>query len=379
MQALRILFFISDSLTSDVRISPLLAPLIASDRVRLAYVNRDMKLSGNRSDRYSVLIAHRSLGRRQISWLREHDVPFVYDIDDLLVCDHQGSANETRGHQRLSQQEAIRWCLKRASAVTSPSQRLLAELDRRLGGGVLPKATLLPNPGQAHIPPPKPPGQPAILWTSSAEPLMAPDLDEACAGICDAAAAKKLPFLLIGRFSASLFDVLKPHRSVAWLEADRYLELLGRDNLIAVAPLSQQLPSDLQTFSDCKSDIKIAQYASSRVPGVYSPAPPFVDSDLPRRIARDNSRAAWRDAIIELAEAGQEDAGNGLAEMPAVLARRPSVLAEVYYQVLCEVAAQSRPFAFHAVPTPKVGRRIEEGLRSIGRRLSARDPLDEAL
>ncbi len=63
MQALRILFFVSDQLISDIRISPLLGPLCSSGRARVAWVDRDMNISGQRSDIYDVLIAHRNVGQ----------------------------------------------------------------------------------------------------------------------------------------------------------------------------------------------------------------------------------------------------------------------------------------------------------------------------
>ena len=122
-------------------------------------------------------------------------------------------------------------------------------------------------------------------------------LDEVCAGIADAIRASGLEMLLVGRFPPALQAQLAPARLVPWLEPGAYLELLAREPLIAVAPLSRSLPPAQQRFADCKSDIKIAHYASSRIAGLYSDTPPFADSELPRRIVA-NTRAAWRDALV---------------------------------------------------------------------------------
>ncbi|WP_197279590.1 glycosyltransferase [Rhodopseudomonas sp. AAP120] len=372
---LRILFFISDTLTAYVRIIPLLAPLCTSGRARLAFVDRNMRLAGQVSDRYDVLIAHRNLSQRQTTWLRERNLPFVYDIDDLILTEDDAAAPD-RG-RRHREQQAIRWCLSHAAAVTSPSRRLLSELDRRLDGIIAAKARFLPNPGQDRLPARKGGGCGAILWTSSAEPMLAPDIEEVCAGIGDVARAQRLEVLLIGRFPPQLRACLGPGRTIEWLEPPAYLRLLAGENLVAVAPLSRQLPPALQRFADCKSDIKIAQYDSSRIAGAYSPAPPFQDSDLPRRIVSENSRAAWRDAVIELVR-GAPEFGNALAEDAAVLARHPAGLAESLRQVLTEVAQQTGSFGFWAIPTPDFGRRLEQGIRTIKRRLYARGRQDVA-
>lgn len=368
MHVLRVLFFVADNLTADVRLKPLLDPLSASGRVRYACVNRNMKISGQVSDKYDVLITHRNLSRRQTKWLRQRDLPFVYDIDDLLLVDPRMIGEERLGSRRAAQQASIQWCLQRAVRVTSPSRRLFAELDRMLNGGLEHTARFLPNPGQDEIPPGKEGACSWLIWTSSAQPMVAPDLEEACLGIADAARAEGLGVLLVGQFSERLQKLLNPSRMIGWLEPEAYLELVRREALVAVAPLSECLASAQQRFADCKSDIKIAQYASSRVAGAYSRAPPFVESDLPRRIVSENSREAWRDAVIELAQRSPQ-AGNDLGEHPAVLARRPSVVAEKLYLILCEAAERAEPFRIWAIPTPDVGRRIEARIRSLTSRL----------
>ncbi len=252
--------------------------------------------------------------------------------------------------------------------MTAPSRRLLAELDRVAKGKVAPKARLLVNPGQEIIPPRKDGGCAGVLWTSSALPMLAPDLQDVCVGLAEGVRARGLDLLLIGKFSDPLRALLGAARVAPWLETEAYLKRLRSERLIAVAPLSRQLSPARQRFADCKSDIKIAQYASSRIAGAYSNSPSFADSDLPRRIVSENSRGAWRDAVIELADTAP-NAGNDLADDPAVLARRPSMVAEQFYRILSETAAHGAPFRFWAIPTPSLGRQIESQIRSLRLRL----------
>lgn len=366
MSALRLLLFISDPLTADVRLKPLLDRLVEAGRLHYACVDRDMNLSGSVSERYDVLLAHRNLSRRQTAWLRNHPVPFVYDIDDLLLEETPPASS-----RRAAQQHSIRWCLSNAASVTAPSRRLLAELER-LSDGTADRARLVPNPGQELIPPAKTGPSRQVLWTSSALPMGAADLDEVCAGIADAVKASGLELLLVGKFSAQLQALLGPARLIPWLAPEAYLELLRCENLIAVAPLSRRLSPAQQRFADCKSDIKIAHYASSRIAGVYSDAPPFADSELPRTIV-SNTREAWRDALIGVTKTATE-VGNALAENPLIEARRPSHVAAEFYDILGAAAATGEPFRFRAIPTPDIGRRIEMAFRSLTTRLKPARP-----
>ena len=359
---LRVLFLHSDDVAAKVRIRPMLETLSSAGLIRLAVVDRNMALTGARSDRYDVLLAHRNLSRRQQNWLTARDIPFVYDIDDLLLSD------EVDGVRRIADQRAIRWCLEHANVVTAPSHRLLHSLGERLPKGLGTRATHLANPGRESLSTEKPAALPKFFWASSAQPMDAPDLDEACLGINDAIQSLNTEIVMIGRFPQRLLDFFPSRRVLNWIEPPAYLELLARDPLIAVAPLSLKLPSARQAFADCKSDIKIAQFGSSRLAGAYSAAPPFAESDLPCRIVPQNTRAAWSEALLTLAQSFPGE-GNRGAEDPAFARRRPSVLGEQLHQILQHTAATTEPFAFRAISTPNIGRTIERRIRSIRSRI----------
>ncbi len=359
---LRVLFLHTDDVAANVRIRPLLEQLSAFGRIRYAAVDRDMAIAGARSDKYDVLLTHRNPSRRQYSWLKSRGAPFLYDIDDLLLSD------DVRGTRRVAEQQSIRQCLETAYIVTAPSRRLLQTLDNKLAKRLAPRAIHLPNAGRDVPPPNKPRSTPRFFWASSAQPMSAHDLDEACLGISDAIQALNTEIVMVGRFPQRLLDFFPSRDVIDWLEPSAYLDLLARESLIAVAPLSLNLPTSQQTFADCKSDIKIAQFGSSRIAGAYSPAPPFTESDLPCHIVPQNTRAAWDDALRSLA-AGFPDEGNRLGDHDAFARRRPAVLAEQLYQLLRRTAAVTEPFPFRAISTPTIGRIIERRIRSLRAKL----------
>ena len=359
---LRVLFLHTDDVAANVRIRPLLETLSVASQVRYAAVDRNMAITGVRSDKYDVLLTHRNPSRRQHSWLKSRGMPFVYDIDDLLV------AGEVHGVRRIAERHAIRWSLEHADIVTAPSRRLLQTLDQKLPKGLGPRASHLPNPGRERPPANKPRTSPKFFWASSAHPMHAADLDEACLGINDAIRALNTRIVMVGRFPQRLLDFFPSREVIDWLEPSAYLDLLAREPLIAVAPLSLSLPPSQQAFADCKSDIKIAQFGSSRIAGAYSAARPFTESDLPCQIVPNNKRAAWSDALLTLAT-GFPDEGNRLGDHPAFALRRPAVLAEQLYQTLRKTSAATEPFSFRAISTPTVGRTIERRIRSFRAKL----------
>ena len=359
---LRVLFLHSDDVAANVRIRPMLETLSSAGRIRVATVDRNMTLTGARSERYDVLLAHRNLSRRQQSWLTARDIPFVYDIDDLLLSDGAGGA------RRIAEQRAIRWCLEHASIVCAPSRRLLQTLGDKLPRGFGARAHYLANPGRESAPADKARGLPKFFWASSAQPMDAPDLDEACLGINDAVQSIGTEIVMVGRFPQRLLDFFPSRRVMDWIEPSAYLDLLAREPLIAVAPLSLNLPAPRQTFADCKSDIKVAQFGSSRIAGAYSAAPPFAESDLPCRIVPNNTRAAWLETLLALARAFPEE-GNRQADDAAFARRQPSMLGGQLHQVLQQTAALTEPFSFRAISTPNIARTIERRIRSLRSRI----------
>jgi hypothetical protein len=93
--------------------------------------------------------------------------------------------------------------------------------------------------------------------------------DELCAiaeGIEAAVREHRVDLHLVGRFPAALTKVLaRPHLHQDWIPFPKFLDLLSNSPFVAVVPLDCALAANEQAFIDCKSDIKAAQYGSSRI------------------------------------------------------------------------------------------------------------------
>ena len=359
---MRVLFLASDGLSAPLRIRPLLEHLRSAGQIDdFAVVDRDLAMTGSGSA-FDVVLVHRSPGSRQIAWLTRSGLPFVYDIDDLLLGDPTGL-----DRRRAQEHEAIRWCLVHAQTVTSPSRRLLATLERRLGESFGDRAVYLPNAGCKPIAKSAPPlHPPRLLWVST----HGRHFDELCdvgAGIAAAARAIGTEVTLVGRFPNSVLAAIPGHVHVPWLEADEYEKFLAHGSFIAAVPLPTDVSSTEREFLACKSDVKAAQFCSLGIAALYSSVPPYTESDLPCVIAPTNAAADWQRRLVELAK-GFPGEGEKLAHHPALAARRRQVIARQLFDVLVRARA-AVPFEFRATPTPTVLRSLEQGIRSIRSRL----------
>jgi hypothetical protein len=361
---MRVLFLRADDLAASVRLLPLLRLLRERGTIsHLCSVDRNMRATGNDGAPFDVVLAHRNPGTRQIAWLRRSRLPFVYDIDDLLLG---GSASP--GGRQAREQAAIRWCLANASTVTAPSRRLLAALERHLGEPLRERALYLPNAALEPTPPGPKAARPRILWVSSHGHHFA-EIDHVATGLASAARALDTEVMLIGRFPDSVRARLPGHLHVAWVEPERYRDLLAAGSFIAAAPLPRALAPDRQEFIDCKSDIKAAEFGSLGIAALYSPAPPYSESDLPCVMARDNSAAAWETGMIALA-GGYPQEGMKLMQHPAIAARRRERIGGELAGVLERArGAADRPVVFRSLPTPSMLRLFEQGMRSLRSRL----------
>jgi hypothetical protein len=362
---MRVLFICADAVSGPVRIVPLLEALRSAGELEAySVVDRNMAIHGSGSA-FDVLVAHRNPSERQFAWLRRSGLPFVYDIDDLLL-----SNPEVLTGRRAREQDAIRWCLNNALFVTSPSKHLLATLQHRVGNPFGLRAVYLPNAGLRRVTTHEPADRPTLLWVSS-HGSDYKEFHEVGAGIAAAARAIETEVLLVGRFAPAVTGALAGARHVTWIEPRQFQSFLSENSFIAVAPMPVALAPDQQAFVDCKSDIKAAQYCSLGIAGLYSPALPYRESDLPCRLAHDNSATDWERGIVQLAQENSS-VHRGLAQDPAVTARRTELTARQLLEILRSVRERTiRPFDFRAIATPAVFRRIEQQLRSLRGRLSS--------
>jgi hypothetical protein len=361
---MRVLYFGADSVSAAVRIRPLLESLCRSGHVEgYACVDRDMALDGDAAP-YDVILVHRNPGSRQIAWLRRSGLPFVYDIDDLLLRDPMPSDS-----RRAREQMAMRWCLANAHCITSPSRRLLRTLELLMEQSFGERAVYLPNPGFPPVTrPAREVTRPCLLWVSS----HGEHYDEFCdvgAGIAGAARTIGCEAMLIGRFADSVRAAIPNHIHVPWLEPNEYRQFIANGPFIAAAPLPLGLPHTEQEFVECKSDIKAAQFCSLGIAAAYSPAPPYAESDLPCALVPTNARTDWEERLIELA-GGFPSEGMLLAQDPTVTGRNEQNVAQALYTVLARVRdATGRDVFLRSVRTPSLFRRMEQRFRSLRTRL----------
>jgi len=366
---MRVLFLESEALTAETRIVPLLEALRASGRIEgFACVDRGLAIAGGGFDAYDVALTHRNPSARQVAWLRRNSLPFVYDVDDLLLA----APDQPLSARRRAERAGIIWCLSHARRITSPSSRLLGVLAQRVQVGLDGRALILPNAGLEHPPPPKSGVRPRLLWVSSDVLQFSDQEFEAVrAGIAAAVADHKLDCLLLGRFAESVRNALGRPEHETWLPRARYRRCLAEGNFIAVAPLATDLPAAEQCAIDCKSDIKAAEFGSSRIAAAYSAAPPYAESDLPCDLVAENSAGDWRDAVGRLV-ATFPDAGNRLGDHPAFALRRPSVVAQRLFESLEAARAGAPPVRYRALATPRFIRNFARNLRRLHGRLSLR-------
>lgn len=354
----RVLVLAAEELTLAVRLRPLLDALVELGSIAgYTLVDRDLSVHGARSERFDVILTQRNPSTRQAAWLKKSRLPFAYDIDDLLL---EPAGARLRRRQRR-EREVIAWSLREARVVTTPTLRLRDSLEARHPTGLAARHVQLPNPGFTLGPSMQLEGPPRLIWVSSAAPIPGGELDAICAGIEAACRDTGVEITLVGRFPPDILDRFSRKRHVPWVAPERFVAFLREAAHVAVCPLGTALPERMQAFLDAKSDIKAAQFASLGIAGAYAPAASFRESDLPLRLVAANETEAWRSAIVALVR-GFPSEGLALAAHPRVLARRPKALAETLLAALLR-ARVSAPFAFNAVPTPRLLRFVDQRLR----------------
>jgi len=360
---MRVLFFCADAISGPVRIVPMLEALRKRRNLEsYTSVDRNMATDSSGSS-FDVLIVHRNPSKRQYAWLRHNNLPFIYDIDDLLWSNRKDLTG-----RRAAEQDAIGWCLANAQFVTSPSRRLLATLDRRMEGGLSARAIYLPNAGLSAFHPRRAAKRPTLLWVSSHGHNYY-EFHQVGAGIAKAARAIGTDVFLVGQFSSAVRATLADAHHIAWIEPRQFESFLAEHAFIAAAPMPIGLPKEEQEFVDCKSDIKAAQYFSLGIAGLYSPCLAYRESELPCKFAKSNAALDWEDGITQCAEEFPAR-GYALAQDPAVIGRRIEILAQHLLSMLHNVKEKTGgPFEFRAIATPKVFRRVERRLRSLRLRL----------
>ncbi|WP_146205794.1 hypothetical protein [Azospirillum sp. TSH58] len=217
----------------------------------------------------------------------------LFDIDDNLL------AKQTYHRSPLSNPLELLNNLRLARSVVTTNQRLAQRLDRGAGGGLLEKTFVVPNavrfsPGAAMKRPSKPEG---LLWVSSDNPPLFSQKRAVVSAIQDFSRERGLPIYVLGVADRSLDDdeMIRHMGRMSFSEYLRFLE--HQPTLIGVSPIQTIESPDVMDFINCKSDIKMVEFAGFGHIGVYSDVAYYRDSDLDAGVLCANTYGDWRDAL----------------------------------------------------------------------------------
>lgn len=217
---------------------------------------------------------------------------YIYDIDDLLI----GRPTYTKDMPGDSQGaiDAVVHC----STLTAPSLRLMCLLERYLGISLAQKTVVCPNGIEMEVqrrPPAAPSG---IVWSSSDYPALTDSREGVVRAVGEFSLKHRLPVYCIGHFDGSLKKRLAHAVWPGFLPLQQYRGLLGSDHVfIGIAPLETEGSREDLDFINAKSDIKMLDFGGRGHPGVYSAAPPYMDTDLSTGVLTANDEASWREAL----------------------------------------------------------------------------------
>ena len=243
--------------------------------------------------RFKAVWVQRSVDPLVALLLRALGRPFVYDLDDnLLLSPSYRQAFATDGI------ETARAMIRDCAVLSCATARLAAMLEGGFG-----KAIVTPNLA-AGTPAVTAGAARTVVWASSDTPALAGSRAEVERAVRDFCRANALALLCIGAappatFAAPTFatsGLAVEH--VGLLPYPAYLERLrAAAPGILVGPLETGADAATQGFVDGKSDIKVIEARLAGLQGVFSRAPPYVDSDLAPAILCDNTYQSWLDGL----------------------------------------------------------------------------------
>jgi len=296
----RVLILASDQTSFSIRLAPYLDCLFYRGAIEgYCLFDRDLAAAGpHRFPGFTHVIAQRNISSFQKNWLARSNVPFIYEIDDLLT-DLPARAGKDDSKARST----IGWCLENAAAVTTPGGALASLLAKATGISFLDRHRVVPNGLWPPAIDPSRWAQPSktFVWVSSDLPLITLEVPDFLATIAGAVARLGLDPVLIGKFPGETWDLFPTARRIAglpFLEYRRLLSILPAP--VAIAPLPAAAGRH-QSFIDAKSDIKVVDFQGHGVPALYSRTTPYMESDLMPGTLVENDVGQWADVLAEVA------------------------------------------------------------------------------
>ena len=203
------------------------------------------------------------------------DGKFIYDIDDNLLV--SPSYRPPFGKDWC---DVIRRTLASAKHVMTTTPRLAASLQENSGVQIEHKISFAPNVAELATPR-QFSGKPNSLVIASSDAFaLTTSRDSFFRAINAFMRANDLPLVYLGPEINALREIEGKVIRPGMMDYLHYKDFLRADNTMAIAPLETQGDPVTSEFVNCKSDIKMVDYGSCGVPGVYADASPFRDSPL---------------------------------------------------------------------------------------------------
>jgi len=188
--------------------------------------------------------------------------------------------------------------LNNCKVLTVPSQRLCSLLEHYAQLPLAGKTVVCPN-GFEYSQSLRSPQVPAgICWTSSDYAALTTSRDPVVKALSRFAQKNDLTIYCSG----ILNDEIKSNfRKIIDLGMVPYwhhkVVLASLPAMIGVAPLETQADQATLDFINGKSDLKMVEFGGLGHPGVYSQAPPYLDTDLQTGVLVANTEHSWLDGL----------------------------------------------------------------------------------
>jgi hypothetical protein len=220
------------------------------------------------------------------------DRRFLYDVDDLLT------GRAAYRSEPLINRKAVTEALAACSVLTVTSDRLRRALSSSLSVPLDHKTFLCPNafefPAQVRTP-----ERPGGLLLSSSEDLALTESKEAVLrAVRDFSDRRRLPIHCFGRSAPDPLSDSELCLSFGLIPFWHYHALLAAlPPMVGLAPLETAGDRDTLDFVSGKSDVKMLTFGGFGHPGVYSSAPPYVETDLSAGLLVENTYDDWAEAL----------------------------------------------------------------------------------
>jgi len=255
-------------------------------------------LSGHESlDSFDAVLVQREAPLRVLRYLSDAGLPFVYDLDDLLIS----PASYRQHTPSCGVSEFVTQATRQCHKLMVTNAKLLSALEKHVDMKLAGKTILAPNLCPLREPFVRSAKKPSCLvWTSSDLPALTSSKENVVRAVQDFAQSNGLPVLLVGTFDPAIVRLLPAAKFLGPMDYWHHkLFLLNLPPSIGLAPLETGADPQTQEFIDCKSDVKMVEYGGFGHAAVYSRAVAHIDSDLRAGVLAENTTESWRQALEE--------------------------------------------------------------------------------